>query len=136
MSYRRDKRDKGRKRVSITDTIINNSDVILNKSNIEKFVDFSEQFGRLCYKNKVSTSQIRGIYHQVKRLQNNINASKSQLQLLRPKLAYQKGRFRELTDLQMLFDHLIKNVKTDDHLLNFKEFFEAVICYHKAAGGD
>jgi len=133
MSYRRNRsKEKG----YITQTLIENSNVILNKSDIEKFIDFSEKFGELCYKNRISTSQIRGIYQEVKRLPDDIKSSRSRLQLLRPKLAYQKGRFRELTDLQNLFDHLIKNIKTDEHLINFKDFFEAVICYHKAAGGD
>ncbi len=134
MSYRKSRSDRSGS--TITQTLINNSDVILNKSDIEKFIDFSEQFGKLCYSNRISTTQIRGIYQEVKRLPDDIKISRSRLQLLRPKLAYQKGRFKELSDLQRVFDHLIKNVKTDEQLTNFKEFFEAIICYHKAAGGD
>ena len=119
----------------LTTDIMNHSSVILQKSDIERFIQYSEQFGILCQKKRVTTTQIRRIFQEVKRLPNEFEKSKVDLNLLRPKLAYQKGRFSELTDIQKLFDHLIKNIHTDLELANFKEFFEAIICYHKAHGG-
>ena len=119
----------------LTKDIMNHSSVILQKSDIERFIQYSEQFGILCQKKRVTTTQIRRIFQEVKRLPNEFEKSKVDLNLLRPKLAYQKGRFSELTDIQKLFDHLIKNIHTDLELANFKEFFEAIICYHKAHGG-
>ena len=119
----------------LTTDIMNHSSVILQKSDIERFIQYSEQFGILCQRKRVTTTQIRRIFQEVKRLPNEFEKSKVDLNLLRPKLAYQKGRFSELTDIQKLFDHLIKNIHTDLELANFKEFFEAIICYHKAHGG-
>jgi len=119
----------------LTTDIMNHSSVILQKSDIERFIQYSEQFGILCQKKRVTTTQIRRIFQEVKRLPNEFEKSKVDLNLLRPKLAYQKGRFSELTDIQKLFDHLIKNIHSDLELANFKEFFEAIICYHKAHGG-
>lgn len=121
---------------NLAKVIANDSDVILKKSNIEKFVEYSEQFGRLCTDKRVTTTQIRGIFQEVKRLPKGFEESKYRLNLLRPKLAYQKGRFHNLTDLQYLLDNLIKKINSDEALENFKDFFEAIICYHKAFGGD
>ena len=119
----------------LTTDIMNHSNIVLQKSDIGRFIQYSENFGILCQKKRVTTTQIRRIFQEVKRLPNEFEKSKVDLNLLRPKLAYQKGRFSELTDIQKLFDHLIKNIHTDLELANFKEFFEAIICYHKAHGG-
>lgn len=129
------KYQKGNQVDRLTTDIINHSSVILQKSDIEQFIQYSEDFGILCQRKKVTTTQIRRIFQEVKRLSIKFEDSKVQLNLLRPKLAYQKGRFSELTDLQKLIDHLIKNIHSDSDLANFKEFFEAIICYHKAHGG-
>ncbi|MBD3352573.1 MAG: type III-A CRISPR-associated protein Csm2, partial [Candidatus Lokiarchaeota archaeon] len=52
-----------------------------------------------------------------------------------PKIAYQKGRHKSLRDLSEVLDTLIKNVSNDQTLKGFKEFFEAIVAYHKAYGG-
>ena len=62
MSYSRETPDK----------ILRNKEIILTKSDIEKFVEFSEEFGEFCARWKtsnktISTSQIRGIYEKVRR---------------------------------------------------------------------
>lgn len=131
MSYR----GRDFQRDDITTKIINSSDMILKKSNIEKFIEFSENFGRLLKNKKISSSQIRAIFQAVKRLPDDFEKSKNELNLLRPKLAYQRGRFSALKDLQKVIDHLITNVKDNESLINFKDFFEAIVCYHKAYGG-
>ena len=130
----------------LANKIIKNTEKILNKQtmeDVELFLDLSEKFGKQSkgyrikgkYKS-ISTSQIRGIFNEVKRLPDKFEKCKINLNLLRPKLAYQKGRFDELEPLTRVLIHLIKNVKNDATLKGFKEFFEAIIAYHKAAGGD
>ncbi len=117
--------------------IAENSSRLLIKEtteDIELFLNLTEKFGEKCSK-KISTSQIRAIYTAVRRLSDNFEVSKKDLNLLRPKLAYQKGRFPDLEPLTRVLDHLIKNVKDDATLKGFKEFFEAIIAYHKAYGG-
>ena len=101
---------------------------------INLFLDLTEQFGKLCSK-KISTSQIRAIFSIVKKLPDKFDVCKKDLNLLRPKLAYQKGRFPQLEPLTDVLIELIKNVNDDLSLKGFKEFFEAIIAYHKAYGG-
>ncbi len=117
--------------------IAENSNRLLKKEtteDIELFLKLTEKFGEKCSV-KISTSQIRAIYTRVKRLSDKYEVCKKDLNLLRPKLAYQKGRFSDLEPLTKVLDHLIKNVKDDATLKGFKEFFEAIIAYHKAYGG-
>jgi CRISPR-associated protein Csm2 len=115
--------------------IKSNADTILQLSDPEKFVKLSEQFGRFCANKDISTSQIRGIFQRVKRLPDSWEEAKVDLHLLRPKLAYQTGRFEELAPLSAVLAHLIKLIDGDDTLHGFKEFFEAILAYHKAEGG-
>ena len=91
--------------------------------------------GGYCKNKGVSSSQIRGIFDKVKRLPNKYEEVEHELQLLRPKLAYKKGKHNELSELQKVLDVLISNVDSDETLKNFKDFFEAIIAYHKAYGG-
>ena len=143
MSYarRRIRRDDIMK---VANDIINNSDKILKKETMEdinRFIQLSENFGEMCahyrYRGKpISTSQIRGIFNTVKRLSDNFEESKKDLNLLRPKLAYQKGRFEVLEPLTNVLIELIKKVNDNKTLEGFKEFFEAILAYHKASGGD
>lgn len=130
---RRDNRGNSGKQLVLD--IKRNAENILTEEDIERFIDLSERFGTYCAKNGISTSQIRGIYQKVKRLPDDFENSKKELNLLRPKLAYQKGRFSKLGPLTEVLDDLIKKVKDDSTLRGFKNFFEAIIAYHKAAGG-
>jgi len=132
---RRKGRNRGRSN-QIVDQIVNNADSLLKMENIEDFIALSEQFGEFCAKNKISTSQIRAIFQVVKKLPESYENSKNELNLLRPKLAYQTGRFSQLQPLAAVIDSLIKKVESDETLKGFKQFFEAIIAYHKAYGGD
>ncbi len=128
---------------SVADELIRNTQKILNKrtkEDVDMFINLSEKFGRLCTQhkernNKITTTQLRGIFQEVKRLSDNFETCKIRLNLLRPKLAYQRGRFGVLEPLTKVLTHMIKNVEDDTTLKGFKEFFEAIIAYHKAYGG-
>jgi CRISPR-associated protein Csm2 len=133
---RRTRRDRRSDSRELVEEIKRNSQAILTMENIEKFVELSENFGQLCSRTDISTSQIRGIFQNVKRLPDDFEKSKKDLNLLRPKLAYQKGRFSQLTPLTEILTHLIKQVNNDLTLKGFKEFFEAILAYHKSYGGD
>lgn len=121
---------------SISKKVLEGVEGILAGDDPEKFVNLAEELGRHCKNKGVSTSQIRAVFSRVKHLPNDYDQAKKELQLLRPKLAYQKGRHKELRDLQQVLDEMIKSVNNDSQLKNFKEFFEAVLAYHKAHGGD
>ena len=140
MSYRRNQNRRRNSRGDgdgLVEKIIKNSSRLLKKDSVEDielFLNLTEEFGKK-YSRNISTSQIRAIFTSVKRLSDDFSVSKKELNLLRPKLAYQKGRFPALEPLTQVLDHLIKNVNNDSTLKEFKEFFEAIIAYHKAYGG-
>ncbi|MHA1743057.1 MAG: type III-A CRISPR-associated protein Csm2 [Candidatus Heimdallarchaeota archaeon] len=123
-------------RAGVAQEILKNIDLILNCSNHKKFVSFAEQFGREMKNKNVKTSQIRKIYTEVQKIRTFTDSEdQMRLHMLRPKLAYAKGRHANLSDLQKVFDKLIVNIENAEHLKNFKQFFEAVLAYHKAFGG-
>ena len=86
-------------------------------------------------KSGITTSQLRNVFSKVK----NINDC-SELYTLRPKLAYVSGRADkdEMKTLLFLLDELLIKVseqKQLEQLKQFKNFFEAIIAYHKYFGG-
>lgn len=89
-------------------------------SNLKRFV---EQRLRA-----ITTHQLRNIFSQVKRA-----SSPTDLQLLRPKLAYVAGREDKdpMSLLVVLLDDLIQQVRTTEDVRAFVRLFEAVIAYHK-----
>lgn len=82
---------------------------------------------------KLSASQIRGVLDHLQRMEFN----QAELQLLRPKLAYAAGRhLGKVKKLQGITDKAIMLVEADkkrfDH---FRNFFEAIVAYHRYHGG-
>lgn len=83
-------------------------------------------------KHNISASQLRNIFYDVRKVQKV-----SELYMIRPKLAYAAGRSDkdEVKEVMVLFDELIAQVKTQEQLKAFQDFFEAIIAYHKFYGG-
>jgi CRISPR-associated protein Csm2 len=98
----------------------------------------------------LSTSQIRAIYGEVLRIKPAwlVNTGKSsvkkeqakrRLTLLRPKMAYRAKRENSdaVRNLVSVLDPAVVLIKgDDDNFRRFTEFFEAILAYHKAAGGN
>lgn len=107
--------------------------------NPEKLVKNAEKFGKYLGENGLTTSQIRKIFSDVKKL-GNYEDSKKDLLLLRPKLAYVAGRHGRrnaaIKQLRELLDYCIPNIRDNKTLENFKDFFEAILAYHKYYGGE
>jgi len=105
--------------------------------NEEKLVKDAEDFGKYLGNGGLSTSQIRNIFSDVKKM-DSFERNKKELILLRPKLAYVAGRHRRrtkvITDLQEVMDECIRNVKDEESFKNFQDFFEAILAYHKYYG--
>ena len=93
----------------------------------------------------VSTSQIRNAYGTVKKLemQSEFNyQSFRELMLLKPKLAYAKGRAEQkkresFGRLEKALSTAIDFVEVEkpETFKRFCNFFEAILAYHKANGG-
>lgn len=107
-------------------------------------VEYAERLAKDIHSD-VSTSQIRNIYGTVKKLemQNEFdNQAYRQLLLLKPKLAYARGRAETkkrpaFEKLEQALGHAIDAVNLEDReaFKRFCNFFEAILAYHKAYGG-
>jgi CRISPR-associated protein Csm2 len=103
----------------------------------------------------VTTSQIRNIFGTVRMIEQEVQALaesdplpisvQRSLQMLRPKLAYQYGRVQGNDDnpkkvamgaLVTILSEAISLVGSSvPNFRNFMDFFEAILAYHRYAGG-
>ncbi|RKY57746.1 MAG: type III-A CRISPR-associated protein Csm2 [Candidatus Latescibacterota bacterium] len=109
----------------------------------EALVNTAMVIGRSLAQRKLSTSQIRNIFGEVKRMQMR-GFDPYKFQLLRPRLAYVVGRqtrspVREAAqDLKRVLDVAIDKVleeeergKQKDRFSRFVDLFEAILAYYK-----
>lgn len=118
---------------------------------VKTLVTWADTIGRGLAKNeRLTTSQVRSFFGAVRRIQADVEASNDklspktyrQLVLLKPKLAYQAQRERDtrksygVARLEQVLTPAIDLVEDNVERFNyFTEFFEAILAYHKAAGG-
>ncbi|MCB9051331.1 MAG: type III-A CRISPR-associated protein Csm2 [Lewinellaceae bacterium] len=115
-------------------------------------ISFAEDFGKWLADNNLSSAQIRNIFGEVKRMEgkrpeNNEDYAqfKKDFLLLKPKIAYAAKRSgsRGIEDFKVVMDkaHEAVDISGDKetswkHFQNFLDFFESVLAYHKAYGGN
>lgn len=130
---------------------------IIAEGDVTALVESAQQIGNDIAR-QLSTSQIRNVFGEVRRIQMNWPEHQESLSendrqraqdayrqtvLLRPKLAYQarKERGRGVEELQAVLDPCIEIIQKADsakkklYFDRFVDFFEAILAYHKAAGG-
>lgn len=106
----------------------------------------AEAWGRYLKDQGLKTSQIRAIFGHVRQLEMNwpreggdpayVRSAVRDLILLKPKMAYQGQRVKEVKPLADLLAQCVDQVdERRDHFQRFVEFFEAILAYHRAAGG-
>jgi len=97
----------------------------------------------------IRTNQIRNFFAHINTLRNdfrNMQLSKlsydqldGSLILVKPKLAYAKGRNRNVEPFQQLIfetiDKVVISKNKEKAYINFFEFVEAIVAYHKYHGG-
>lgn len=104
--------------------------------NSEKLVEDAKKLGEYISRRRgrikeMTTSQIRNIFSEVKTMRE---FNKYEMDLLLPKLAY-TARHEEVRDLQEVLDEAIREVGNDEKKFErFKDFFEAVVAYHRRYG--
>ena len=102
----------------------------------EALPDYAEFIGKAMAEKNLTSSKIRSVYGEIKRIQmGEFAKEKSSFYLLRPKVAYAVGRDKENIGLQLfklVFDKSAKCVKDKDTFLHFANFMEAVLAYHRA----
>jgi CRISPR-associated protein Csm2 len=86
-------------------------------------------------KGEASRSQLRRLYGEVKRIEmmwrgGKANEAQRRVVLLKPRLAYQVARQRELEGLRATLEPAIDAVGPDrERFQRFVEFFEAIVAY-------
>ncbi len=95
----------------------------------------------------LSTNQIRAIFSEVRQIEGKWkireqeDLAKRQLILLKPKMAYRAKKEETSTNksvknLVSVLDEAIDLVQSDkENFTRFVDFFEAILAYHRAAGG-
>ena len=98
---------------------------------------------------QLTSSQIRNVFTTARQIEmnwpvraegNEVQRAVRQLVLLKPKLAYQASRAQKGTfGMRVLRDLLAPAIdlvgEDRDRFQNFMDFFEAILAYHTAAGG-
>ncbi|MBI5018180.1 MAG: type III-A CRISPR-associated protein Csm2 [Deltaproteobacteria bacterium] len=104
----------------------------------------TEALGRRLQQNYVTTSQIRNAYGSMKKMEMagwEGDKTLRQLLLMKPRLAYAASRQKGVGDLKTVLSHAIDAVaeapeaQRPARFERFCQFFEAILAYHKAAGG-
>lgn len=101
-------------------------------------IKFTKEFGKFLAENRLSSSQIRNVYGELKRIQmKGFNKERTSFLLLRPKMAYadKRNEGAGLRQLKKVFDKAHELVESEDHFNHFMDFMEATLAYHKAFGG-
>lgn len=101
----------------------------------EKLVEYAEKLGRHLAANRMTTSQVRNLFSAAKRIDYTDKKGPYEKNLLRAQFAYNAGRFSEVRDFQRVADKALECIKNGEQFTRFINFFEAVVAYHKAAGG-
>jgi CRISPR-associated protein Csm2 len=115
-------------------------------------IDYADAFGKYLTdpqnggkkgNNALSTSQLRNFFGEIRRIQlNGYSKHTTDFMMLKPKLAYATARAKRNNRIKDFKDVLIKMIdeviKTEDikHFVNFVNFVEATVAYHKANGGE
>ncbi|MCK5860988.1 MAG: type III-A CRISPR-associated protein Csm2 [Candidatus Hydrogenedentes bacterium] len=108
----------------------------------KEFIQWAEGFGRDIARS-VTTSQIRNIYGTVKKIEMAGEIDLPAVLLLKPRIAYaahrNKGMGAELAPIiTQAIDAVADGSSNEEKQERFQRFskgFEAIVAYHRAAGG-
>ena len=125
----------------------------------KKTIDFTESLGEYLAHHKLTSTQIRNVYEEVKRIEatlkgkmkdiadrddaekNDFEIVRTDFLLLRPKIAYaaKRAKSKGMTKFKTLMDEahsaVLEGTNEVQSFLNFSKFFEAILAYHKVYGG-
>ncbi|HAF07922.1 MAG: CRISPR-associated protein, Csm2 family [candidate division TA06 bacterium 32_111] len=98
----------------------------LSAEQYDKFCNLMRRYVKSDDFRKITTSKLRNIYNLVKKV-----TDKKGCKMIRPKIAYLKGREPDTKKFMEDLDNLISKIDSKEEVKSFKEFFEALICYAK-----
>jgi len=122
---------------------------IIRQNAPETLVSFAAETGSQLVQDQMTSNQIRNIFGEARKIQarwrQDVDGSEARtsLILLKPKLVYQAARHSQVGRLKDVLTKAIDAVTDDqssaqierERFGNFMNLFEAVVAYHKAAGG-
>jgi len=113
----------------------NTINLIINGDS-KTLVTVAEDLGKRFNSKKLTTSQIRNVFNSVKNMEMK-GFNEKELLLLKPKLAYAASRPGASTgtrELRTVLSDAIDCVEgKEENFVNFCDFFEAILAYHRAA---
>lgn len=106
-------------------------------------IDYTKAAGKQMKDGNLTTSKIRNIFGEIKRIQiGGYEKNKSSFLLLQPKVAYIVGREAKanrgdtgIKIFQNIFEKAAKCVTDEKSYQNFCNLMEALVAYHKFFGG-
>lgn len=118
----------------------------IKSSDIENIKAWGRYFAENGGGKKVTTSQLRKFFGEIKRIQADFDNCKMDLILLDPKIAYAVGRAKKearqgdilkIEDFYKQISPLISIIEEDQKKFkHFVQLCEAIVAYHKQFGGD
>lgn len=118
---------------------------IIIDGDAKRLVEQAERIGGELVKGGLNSAQIRNIFGAVRQIQFGWPYEADEqvtwqayrrLQLLKPKLEYTAARNKQVRPLKDILIPAIDDVGADRvRFQNLVDFFEAILAYHKAAGG-
>ncbi|MBC7254369.1 MAG: type III-A CRISPR-associated protein Csm2 [Actinobacteria bacterium] len=133
-----------RERPSVVDEIVKKVGALgkLEELSADDLVSFCDRFGHELKEEKVTNSQIRKVFTEIKHMHLEARSPGSQavfnpdrVKLLKPKIAYLAAREKKLGSFKKVMDALIDKVRDARDFGRLAAFMEAVIAYHKYHGG-
>ena len=116
---------------------------IVVEGDSKRLVEWAETVGKGLATSGLTTSQICNVFGTVRQIEMqgySDPAQQRKLLLLKPKLAYIRGKEsnrrkqQALRDLENVLSPAIGLVEDEQHFRNFFDFFEAILAYHRAEG--
>lgn len=108
----------------------------------DDLVRFTDELGLELKENRVTTSQMRKIFSEIKHMDIETRSAAREgafntdkVKLLKPKIAYLAGRESKLKPFKRVMDALIDKVEDEGDFGRLADFMEAVMAYHKYHGG-
>ena len=99
----------------------------LKPEEYDEFCDLAREYvNEKNFRYNITTSKLRNIFSAVQNAKTVMD-----IKLLRPKLAYQAGREYKTKFFMDELDNLIKKIDNMEEVENFKQFFEAIVCYKR-----
>lgn len=99
-----------------------------------ELVESAREVADICKGGGMTTSQVRHLFQEVQKIAA-ADDFLYEVSRLRYKFAYTAGRHREVKPLQQVAEEALKNISNKDQLRRFRDFFEAVVAYHRFLGG-